>query len=224
FPRKVTAPWTTSTLIFLSGVFVSPISLATILVWIQASSSDCPIVSLFALAFSRSSRACSSLYCPRPVAGVVASARGVAMFAFAGARALAFALAFSFMLVLQAATPKTTVAAAASNRISLVFIFASSLEKGIKGDESPASPFAGDPFAQILDGLAYFAAGPANFLLNVSFNPFVYASLLQVGVARQLTKLDRKSTRLNSSHVAISYAVFCWKKKRITVRARAATT
>src|SRR5437660_8155527 len=25
---------------------------------------------------------------------------------------------------------------------------------------------------------------------------------------------DRKSTRLNSSHVAISYAVFCLKKKR----------
>src|SRR5690625_6175266 len=25
---------------------------------------------------------------------------------------------------------------------------------------------------------------------------------------------DRKSTRLNSSHVAISYAVFCWKKKK----------
>src|SRR5690625_5381066 len=27
---------------------------------------------------------------------------------------------------------------------------------------------------------------------------------------------DRKSTRLNSSHVAISYAVFCLKKKRKT--------
>src|SRR5690625_6348831 len=26
---------------------------------------------------------------------------------------------------------------------------------------------------------------------------------------------DRKSTRLNSSHVAISYAVFCLKKKRV---------
>src|SRR5207249_7600915 len=26
---------------------------------------------------------------------------------------------------------------------------------------------------------------------------------------------DRKSTRLNSSHVSISYAVFCLKKKRI---------
>src|SRR5699024_12436671 len=26
--------------------------------------------------------------------------------------------------------------------------------------------------------------------------------------------IDRKSTRLNSSHVSISYAVFCYKKKR----------
>src|SRR5699024_12642391 len=31
---------------------------------------------------------------------------------------------------------------------------------------------------------------------------------------RELNWLDRKSTRLNSSHVSISYAVFCWKKKR----------
>src|SRR5690625_456332 len=30
------------------------------------------------------------------------------------------------------------------------------------------------------------------------------------------TILDRKSTRLNSSHVAISYAVFCLKKKTNT--------
>src|SRR5699024_11530211 len=28
-------------------------------------------------------------------------------------------------------------------------------------------------------------------------------------------QLDRKSTRLNSSHVSISYAVFCLKKKKI---------
>src|SRR5256885_13081574 len=32
------------------------------------------------------------------------------------------------------------------------------------------------------------------------------------GVAR-LAPLDRKSTRLNSSHLVISYAVFCLKKK-----------
>src|SRR5207302_11218390 len=30
---------------------------------------------------------------------------------------------------------------------------------------------------------------------------------------------DRKSTRLNSSHVKISYAVFCLKKKKISQRA-----
>src|SRR5438874_6193238 len=29
--------------------------------------------------------------------------------------------------------------------------------------------------------------------------------------------LDRKSTRLNSSHVEISYAVFCLKKKKNTI-------
>src|SRR5207249_10304306 len=29
-----------------------------------------------------------------------------------------------------------------------------------------------------------------------------------------LAPLDRKSTRLNSSHVSISYAVFCLKKKK----------
>src|SRR5437660_6439368 len=31
---------------------------------------------------------------------------------------------------------------------------------------------------------------------------------------------DRKSTRLNSSHVAISYAVFCLKKKKTGQKAR----
>src|SRR5699024_4350770 len=34
---------------------------------------------------------------------------------------------------------------------------------------------------------------------------------LPIGLA---TKADRKSTRLNSSHVSISYAVFCLKKKK----------
>src|SRR5437773_3947967 len=28
---------------------------------------------------------------------------------------------------------------------------------------------------------------------------------------------DRKSTRLNSSHITISYAVSCWKKKNVNV-------
>src|SRR5690625_6500847 len=39
---------------------------------------------------------------------------------------------------------------------------------------------------------------------------------LAVHFAKDWTlKQDRKSTRLNSSHVAISYAVFCLKKKKL---------
>src|SRR5688500_20038961 len=34
--------------------------------------------------------------------------------------------------------------------------------------------------------------------------------------AFRLRGIDRKSTRLNSSHLVISYAVFCLKKKRST--------
>src|SRR2546426_3285802 len=33
---------------------------------------------------------------------------------------------------------------------------------------------------------------------------------------RALEGIDRKSTRLNSSHLVISYAVFCLKKKKTT--------
>src|SRR5207253_7905721 len=38
-------------------------------------------------------------------------------------------------------------------------------------------------------------------------------AILAVAIEPVGTRPDRKSTRLNSSHVAISYAVFCLKKK-----------
>src|SRR5688572_31423704 len=41
-----------------------------------------------------------------------------------------------------------------------------------------------------------------------------YLSATQLGIT--LASLDRKSTRLNSSHSQISYAVFCLKKKICT--------
>src|SRR5262245_65324168 len=43
--------------------------------------------------------------------------------------------------------------------------------------------------------------------------------LLRARVGRRLA-LDRKSTRLNSSHLGISYAVFCLKKKKPKILAR----
>src|SRR5690625_5647402 len=57
-------------------------------------------------------------------------------------------------------------------------------------------------------------------LLNQGFNKTQVAKKLNISrttVYRYLEKnpeSDRKSTRLNSSHVAISYAVFCLKKKK----------
>src|SRR5207249_9166899 len=42
----------------------------------------------------------------------------------------------------------------------------------------------------------------------------VFVLLQRIGAAR-----DRKSTRLNSSHVSISYAVFCLKKKNTYISA-----
>src|SRR5256885_9759891 len=38
--------------------------------------------------------------------------------------------------------------------------------------------------------------------------------MLGHGVKHNAPNLDRKSTRLNSSHLVISYAVFCLKKKK----------
>src|SRR5690349_8629869 len=61
---------------------------------------------------------------------------------------------------------------------------------------------------------------PSNIRLEVikkgSALPFPDASFTSssiVGVLEHIHDQDRKSTRLNSSHVEISYAVFCLKKK-----------
>src|SRR5688572_31334042 len=43
-------------------------------------------------------------------------------------------------------------------------------------------------------------------------------SLLTQTLKKSFCTLDRKSTRLNSSHSQISYAVFCLKKKKIKNR------
>src|SRR6266508_5306990 len=53
-------------------------------------------------------------------------------------------------------------------------------------------------------------ADPVNPYENTPGHPDARGTL---PMAHYLTDLDRKSTRLNSSHVASSYAVFCLKKK-----------
>src|SRR5699024_6564510 len=50
----------------------------------------------------------------------------------------------------------------------------------------------------------FYGAGKKEDLSHANRFAYLFALLLS---------LDRKSTRLNSSHVSISYAVFCLKKK-----------
>src|SRR5690625_5567230 len=60
----------------------------------------------------------------------------------------------------------------------------------------------------VSEGTAYRAIKEAE-------NQGLVSTMDRVGTIRieKKEKEDRKSTRLNSSHVAISYAVFCLKKK-----------
>src|SRR5437870_6392102 len=61
-----------------------------------------------------------------------------------------------------------------------------------------------------VDGVLYLKVlNPERASYGVNDYLFAITQLAQ-------TALDRKSTRLNSSHVAISYAVFCLKKKKTT--------
>src|SRR5690606_41548167 len=82
-------------------------------------------------------------------------------------------------------------------------------------DTAPPAPYALSlhdalpiyhvPSESSIDAEAVIAAAPDLVLLNDRHG-------LEEGVGSVLEG-DRKSTRLNSSHVKISYAVFCLKKK-----------
>src|SRR5699024_11226595 len=63
------------------------------------------------------------------------------------------------------------------------------------------------------------AGSPQPFQIIMSMGAGLAFGLMIGGIMSAslvLNKTDRKSTRLNSSHVSISYAVFCLKKKKIT--------
>src|SRR5438045_7537192 len=74
--------------------------------------------------------------------------------------------------------------------------------------------------------LKWFGLVPAGVIpLFRIWQPFTYLFLHDVTTIWHvltnmfmLWMLDRKSTRLNSSHLGISYAVFCLKKKNISTK------
>src|SRR5256885_3243976 len=53
-----------------------------------------------------------------------------------------------------------------------------------------------------------------NRKLDYGNSDFDTRHLFTISATYDIPKADRKSTRLNSSHLVISYAVFCLKKKK----------
>src|SRR5688500_19252855 len=84
------------------------------------------------------------------------------------------------------------------------------------GADIPVAPFAVIPSAwrRMLRGPA--GNRHARSARSVDRRAAVWNGLqvLQELADARLTGADRKSTRLNSSHLVISYAVFCLKKKK----------
>src|SRR5439155_21139978 len=70
------------------------------------------------------------------------------------------------------------------------------------------------------NGITHFSGKTVTFTRNSTDriaqinDPTGNSMFYTYSVVGDLISLDRKSTRLNSSHVAISYAVFCLKKKK----------
>src|SRR5690606_40879414 len=76
-----------------------------------------------------------------------------------------------------------------------------SFEHGLLGEGAPDASFIG-------------VAGPQGVYGNKGNIKLRFDTTYMQMVSKRSLILDRKSTRLNSSHVKISYAVFCLKKKR----------
>src|SRR5690625_5394389 len=119
---------------------------------------------------------------------------------------------------------------AAWGSLAFLLVFSVLLVIAIVQDEPPGEPGAaptpvtrpGQVLKDVFTSRAAWSGFFVHWMCLVSVNAFLfmwgvpYMTSLGIGsaeVGTLLTIKDRKSTRLNSSHVAISYAVFCLKKK-----------
>src|SRR5690625_5463446 len=71
------------------------------------------------------------------------------------------------------------------------------------------------PLLMAMATLLITACNPTGPDLSTMWEPYERGIASWYGEDYHGSTTDRKSTRLNSSHVAISYAVFCLKKKNI---------
>src|SRR3712207_8698730 len=71
------------------------------------------------------------------------------------------------------------------------------------------------PLLLILGVLGVMSLLLSGFLVVNTIGALLTQQVRQIGIMKSIgARTDRKSTRLNSSHANISYAVFCLKKKK----------
>src|SRR5690554_7743550 len=80
-------------------------------------------------------------------------------------------------------------------------------------DSYPAGDLISDPTSTIPDQGGWYCGSSNPVTANALVTPETGKGNVLIIT---LNSADRKSTRLNSSHVRISYAVFCLKKKKNT--------
>src|SRR5690554_741220 len=102
---------------------------------------------------------------------------------------------------------------AATENESLKFKIFEQLDKAAK----PEAILATNTSSISITKIAAHTSRPDKVIGMHFMNPVPVMKLVEIirgySTSDEVTKLDRKSTRLNSSHVRISYAVFCLKKK-----------
>src|ERR1035438_3488418 len=89
--------------------------------------------------------------------------------------------------------------------VTLAFLMDSTERKGMRPLERVTTAFR-------RSGYLFFLAFAFRLQLWIFGLPAPWTDLFRVDI---LNCIDRKSTRLNSSHLGISYAVFCLKKKAL---------
>src|SRR3712207_7405066 len=94
---------------------------------------------------------------------------------------------------------------------STLFPYTTLFRSGADVDQHAAA--AADPGEELVPG-----ARQRGLALLEDHRACVAGGAGEVGGARSGSVSDRKSTRLNSSHANISYAVFCLKKKKIELQ------
>src|SRR2546430_7813522 len=98
-----------------------------------------------------------------------------------------------------------------------IFFFFSSRRRNTSFDCDWSSDVCSSDLPQWFPALRWAAAAAVVLALGFALGRQSSNAKAELAALKNSVAKDRKSTRLNSSHSQISYAVFCLKKKKKTI-------